>query len=73
MPTIEVTGMGCDGCEDIVENAVGEVYGVDEVEADYETGVVEYEGDVDRDDITEAIEFADYAVAGEPAAEETES
>lgn len=73
MPSIDVSGMGCDGCEDIVENAVGEVYGVDDVEADYEAGVVEYEGDADRADIREAVEFAGYAVADAAPAEESES
>lgn len=65
MPTIAVSGMGCDGCEEIVETAVSEVRGVDSASADHETGEVEYEGEADEDDIAEAIEFAGYDLADE--------
>lgn len=62
MPTIAVTGMGCEGCADIVENAIGDVDGVESVSADHETGVVEYAGDPDAADVEAAVEFAGYGV-----------
>jgi len=65
MATIEVSGMGCDGCEDIVENAVSEVAGVGEVDADHEDGEVEYDGDADHDAVAQAIEFAGYEAAAD--------
>lgn len=65
MATIEVSGMGCDGCEDIVENAVSEVAGVSEVDADHENGEVEYDGDVDREAVEQAIEYAGYETTAE--------
>lgn len=68
MPTIEVTGMGCEGCEDIVQTAVTEVRGVDDATADHENGVVEYDGDADRDSLVEAIGFAGYDVPEADAA-----
>lgn len=65
MPTIAVSGLGCDGCEEIVETAVSEVRGVESASADHEEGVVEYEGEADQDDITEAVEFAGYTIEDE--------
>ena len=65
MPTIAVSGMGCDGCEEIVETAVSDVRGVDAASADHETGEVEYEGEAEEDDIAEAVEFAGYDLADE--------
>lgn len=69
MATMEVTGMGCDGCEVIVENAVSAVRGVDDVDADHESGVVEYDGDADPVTIAEAINFAGYDVADAEASD----
>ena len=65
MPTIAVSGLGCEGCEEIAETAVGEVRGVDAASADHETGEVSYEGDAEEDDIAEAIEFAGYELVDE--------
>lgn len=70
MSTIEVTGMGCDGCEDIIENALGEVHGVQDIEADHESGIVEYEGDPDLDAVAEAVDFAGYEVTEAETTEE---
>lgn len=67
MPTIAVSGLGCDGCEEIVETAVNEVRGVESVSADHEAGVVEYDGEADRAAITEAVEFAGYTIEDEQA------
>lgn len=63
MPTIAVTGMGCDGCESILENAIGDVPGVESVEADREQGVVEYTGGPNDEAVVEAVEFAGYQVS----------
>lgn len=60
MPTIAVRGMGCAGCEEIVEAAVSDVRGVESVSVDHETGEVVYEGDAEADEIAEAIDFAGY-------------
>ena len=37
---INVKGMVCGGCENRVKNALGEIEGVEKVEADYKTGIV---------------------------------
>ena len=37
---INVKGMVCGGCENRVKNALGEVRGIEKVEADYKTGIV---------------------------------
>lgn len=69
MPTIEVRGMGCDGCEDILEQAIGEVTGVTAVDADHETGVVGYEGDADQVAVADAVAFAGYTLVDQGAEE----
>jgi copper chaperone CopZ len=58
--TLTVDGMGCDGCEDIVENALTDVSGVEDATADYEEGTATVEGDADADDLLQAVEFAGY-------------
>ena len=37
---INVKGIVCGGCENRVKNALGEIEGVEKVEADYKTGIV---------------------------------
>ena len=37
---INVKGMVCGGCENRVKNALGEVRGIEKVEADYKTGII---------------------------------
>ncbi|GAA0263815.1 heavy-metal-associated domain-containing protein [Halobacterium noricense] len=58
--TLTVESMGCEGCEDIVENALSGVDGVDETNADREEGVATVEGDADVEDLVESVEFAGY-------------
>ncbi|MFB6125011.1 MAG: heavy-metal-associated domain-containing protein [Halanaeroarchaeum sp.] len=58
--TVTVTDMSCDGCEDIVENAVADVAGVESVTADRENEQVVVEGDANVEDVLEAIDFAGY-------------
>lgn len=57
---ITVEDMTCEGCEDIVEDALGNVSGVDHVEADRENDTVTVEGDASVDDLVEAAEMAGY-------------
>ncbi len=61
--TLTVEGMGCEGCEDIVENALSGVDGVEEANADHEEGVATVEGDADAEDLVESVEFAGYEAA----------
>lgn len=58
--TLTVDEMGCEGCEDIVENALTDVGSVEDASADYEDGTVTVEGDADPEDLLEAVEFAGY-------------
>lgn len=64
--TISVSGMSCDGCEDSVESALGNIGGVSRVDADHEGDTVEVvvEDDVVNEDIRAAIEQAGYDVIG---------
>lgn len=58
-----VTGMSCGGCEQNVEESVGNIEGVEVVVADNETDTVEVDAEgVSDDDITAAIEDAGYTV-----------
>jgi copper chaperone len=57
---LTVEEMSCEGCEDIVEEAVEEVDGVESVEADREDAVVTVEGDADVDDLVTAVDMAGY-------------
>jgi copper chaperone len=60
--TLSIDGMGCDGCEDIVESALGDVSGVSDVEADHESGEATVEGDADEDELVRSVELAGYSV-----------
>lgn len=63
--TIPVSGMSCNGCEQNVENALGNVEGVTRIEADHQDGTVELvaEDAVTDEDIEAAVEDAGYDVA----------
>lgn len=58
--TITVSGMGCEGCEETVEDALRSVPGVTSVDVDHTTDSATVGGDVDRDAITRAIRNAGY-------------
>jgi copper chaperone len=61
--TFTVTGMSCGGCEDNVTSEVGDLDGVDTVDADHESDTVDVVAEgVSTDDITAAIESAGYDV-----------
>ncbi|WP_115863126.1 heavy-metal-associated domain-containing protein [Halorussus litoreus] len=58
--TITVEGMSCGGCEENVENALRDLPGVSDAEADNETGNVTVEGDATDEEISTAVEDAGY-------------
>ena len=55
--TIKITGMSCSGCENRVQNALKNIDGVEEVEADHTTGIVKVaaKSEVSEDVIKEKI------------------
>ena len=63
--TLHVEDMSCEGCEDIVENALEELSNVESAEADEDAGTVVVEGDADRQDLLDAVDYAGYTA--EPA------
>jgi copper chaperone CopZ len=63
--TLRVEDMSCEGCEDIVENALEEVSNVESAEADEEAGTAVVEGDADLQNLLDAVDHAGYAA--EPA------
>lgn len=72
MPTVRVTGMTCQGCEDVVETAVNLLDGVEEVDADRYADLVEAKGDVTVEMVAEKVEMAGYRAIG-PAEADTAS
>jgi copper chaperone CopZ len=58
--TLTVDGMTCEGCEEVVENALNDVSGVESAEADREEGSATIEGDADTEKLVEAVDFAGY-------------
>ncbi|MFC7081559.1 heavy-metal-associated domain-containing protein [Halorussus caseinilyticus] len=58
--TITVEGMSCGGCEENVENALRDVPGVTDAEADNESDSVTVEGDASDADLVAAVEDAGY-------------
>lgn len=61
---LSVTGMSCGGCEQNVEDALGELDSVTGVEADHESDTVTVDGDISMGDAQSVIEEAGYEVAG---------
>ena len=61
---LKVEGMMCNGCENRVKNSVGNIEGVEKVEASHETGLVKVflNKDVDENVIKETIEDIGYEV-----------
>lgn len=58
--TLRVTGMSCDGCEDIVEKALKMADGVDDATADHTANEATIEGSADVDALVEKVELAGY-------------
>ena len=65
MPTIHIIGMTCQHCVTAVEQALGRVDGLTDVEVDLDSGTATYstEKPVFEADIVKAIEDAGYKVA----------
>ena len=59
--TIKVDGMHCPACEKLVSTAL-EDRGAKNVSANHETGVVEYEGELEQNLISEAITEAGFTL-----------
>ena len=55
---ITVEGMSCGGCEESVENALRDLPGVTDAEADNESDSVTIEGDASDENIATAVEDA---------------
>lgn len=69
---ILVDGMSCDGCEEIVENAITDLEGVETAEANHESGAVKIEvtnNPPSVEALIESVEFAGYE-ASVPGAED---
>ena len=62
--TISVKGMVCGGCEKRVENALMQIDGVVDVNADHTTGkvVIKSEKEIDKTVIKERIEDLDFEI-----------
>ena len=64
---INVKGMVCGGCENRVKNALGEIEGVEKVEADYKTGIVKIlaNENIERKAMEDVIEDIGFEVVKE--------
>lgn len=62
--TIKVKGMVCGGCENRVKNALSQIDGVENVEANHETGIVKVNADekVTKETMTDVIKDLDFEV-----------
>ena len=62
--TIKVKGMVCGGCENRVKNALSQLDGVENVEANHETGIVKVNADenVTKEAMVNAITDLDFEV-----------
>lgn len=58
--TLRVTGMSCEGCEDIVETALEMADGVDDATADRTAGEATVDGDADDATLVEKVRLAGY-------------
>jgi copper chaperone len=65
MPTINIKGMSCHECADIVAEALGRVDGVTAVQVDLDSATATYseEKPVDMEDVRRAVREAGYEVA----------
>ena len=58
--TLSVTGMTCEGCEDIVETALEMADGVDEATADRTGEEATVDGDASTETLVEKVRLAGY-------------
>jgi len=59
---LTIEGMSCGHCEQTVEEALRDVSGVTDANADHETGQASVDGDTDRTALVQAVEEAGYTV-----------
>jgi len=52
--------MGCEGCVDIVSNALSEAPGVESVSVDLDSGLAAVDGEADVAELRRKVEFAGY-------------
>ena len=57
---ITVEGMTCEGCEEVVEDALGMADGVESASADRNEDVAVVEGDADVEELVAKVELAGY-------------
>ncbi len=63
---IKIKGMMCEGCENRVQNALKEIKGVENVEADHKTGMVMITGkNIEYKEIKETLEDLEYEILEE--------
>ena len=64
---LNVKGMVCGGCENRVKNALGEIKGIEKVEADYKTGIVKIfaNENIERKAMEDTIEDIGFEVVKE--------
>jgi copper chaperone CopZ len=60
--TLYVSGMSCEGCETSVAGSLRDVGGIEDADADHETGTVTVVGETDDEDVRRAIEEAGYTL-----------
>ena len=60
--TFKIEGMNCSHCKASVEKAITGVQGVDTVEVDLSSGLATISGDVDEEQITEAVRLAGFDI-----------
>lgn len=61
MPTtLSVSDLTCDGCEEIVHDALTDVSGVESVDISQEDNEAVVEGDADHDRLLRAVDYAGY-------------
>lgn len=60
---ITVEGMNCEGCEQAVEDALSNVEGVTDADADREAERATVEGDASTDDLVAAVDEAGYSAS----------
>jgi copper chaperone len=58
--TLRVTGMSCEGCEEVVETALEMAGDVESADADHSANEATIEGDPSVDELVEKVSLAGY-------------
>lgn len=59
---IQVDGMQCAACKNKVEQALRKLTGVDAVEVDLDSGIATVAGEVEPEDLINALSHSDYQI-----------